>query len=259
LAEALRLKAWSTWWLGSIDEAIMLARNAIRAADKADDEYERISSRRSFLIFAADTPAPDLLEHLACALNLPVGTDGDWLSFLVADILAATAQAGLWPGLRDLILSNRERFENAKSSGAFWKVGKIWADQASERDRAAVFADIARDLPVIRELMAMLPGPLKQDASQRQLQHLGDLLDGLTAACQDPGLLGDIADLVPQVFGPESSEGAERLRTFAAYHAAPDRAAFLQRCDPDLATAIRRIWGRDDLAKPGAGAEARRR
>lgn len=35
---------------------------------------------------------------------------------------------------------------------------------------------------------------------------------------------------------------AERLRRFAGYHEASDKAAYLQRCDPDLATAIGRIW-----------------
>lgn len=48
---------------------------------------------------------------------------------------------------------------------------------------------------------------------------------------------------------------AERLRTFAEFHAADDKEKVLQRLDPDLAKAIRTIWNLpepdDLLAKRG--------
>jgi hypothetical protein len=113
--------------------------------------------------------------------------------------------------------------------------------------------------------------------------------------CDDPGLLHDLAGLLPSVLdaddarqvadraarapdGYKSTDQAttagttmttdhnakhparapdEELRTavaesvrllhrFADYHEAADKAAFLQRCDPDLAIAIRRIWQPED-------------
>ncbi len=98
--------------------------------------------------------------------------------------------------------------------------------------------------------MAMIPSSGSGAESDSEATQRRGLLDGLVRACDVPGLLGDIADLIPDVFGPESAEEAERLRTFAAYHAAPDKAAFLQRSDPDLAIVIRRIWGSAKPAGP---------
>jgi hypothetical protein len=96
-----------------------------------------------------------------------------------------------------------------------------------------------------------LPLRWDDDPEHRVEAHLIDLLNGLTNRCADAGLLRDVADLVPEVFGPDAAEPARRLRLFADFHAAEDQAAYLQRCDPDLATAIRRIW----LDRAGADAD----
>ncbi|WP_157817855.1 tetratricopeptide repeat protein [Candidatus Thiodictyon syntrophicum] len=240
-AEILCLNAWSTWKLARYTDALECARAAIRTADESADTTQQQRSRRVFFKIAAETPAPDLVKHLAAALTLSAG-DPRWLSPHVSDIMAATTQARLWPELAVLIETHREQFKNARVWRAFGQVGPVWAVQAKAQGRAAAFAAVARDLPTIAQVMAAIPSLWFEAGSDPGAIRGHDLFDGLVGACDDPGLLGDIADLIPAVFGPESAEEAARLRTFAAYHAAPDKAAFLQRCDPDLAIAIRRIW-----------------
>ncbi|HYN78339.1 MAG TPA: tetratricopeptide repeat protein, partial [Lamprocystis sp. (in: g-proteobacteria)] len=241
-AEIFHHKAFYTWKQGHPVEALDYARTAIRTADQSADTTQRQRSRQVFFQIAVDTPAADLLEHLAAALTLPV-EDPRWLHPCLSDIMAATTQAGLWRGLAALIETHRKQVAGVWPSGCFRQVGPVWAAQARAQGRAATFAAVARELPTIAQVMGAIPLPWRADETDSRATPRRDLFDGLIAACDDPGLLGDIADLIPDVFGLESSEEAERLRTFATYHAAPDKAAFLQRCDPDLAIAIRNIWG----------------
>lgn len=258
-AEILCIRAYATWEMARFDEALECTRAAIRTADLSEDSILRQSSRDLFFLVAADTPAPDLLDQLAEALTIATGEEPPWLDNNLGRVMAATTKADLWPGLADMIDTHRGQFAGTKQWGLFSKVGPVWAAKARNQSRAAVFAAVARNLPVIAKVMAAFTPQLGDYDSDPGAIHRHDLFDGLVRACDDPGLLGDIADLIPEVFGPESAEEAQRLRTFAAYHAAPDKAAFLQRCDPDLAIAIRRIWGpAEPEGRPDRGGRSKR-
>jgi hypothetical protein len=64
---------------------------------------------------------------------------------------------------------------------------------------------------------------------------------------QDPGHRAPAAD---DELRAAVAESVKLLHRFADYHEAEDKAAFLQRCDPDLAIAIRRIWQPEDAEQP---------
>jgi hypothetical protein len=64
-----------------------------------------------------------------------------------------------------------------------------------------------------------------------------------------------MADLLPRVLDTHGEEDSHILRLFADFHSARNKEQVLQRIDPDLAAAIRRVWNvppaTDRLAKRG--------
>lgn len=133
--------------------------------------------------------------------------------------------------------------------------GKAWADAVQSAGRASAYAQASAALPHIKTLFDLRPPNPGQDAGARLAGELGDLVAELTQHCSEPGFLRDLADLLPTQFGTSASEAAKRLREFAALHEAPDKEIYLQRLDPDLAFAMRRIWNlpepQDTLTKRG--------
>ena len=124
----------------------------------------------------------------------------------------------------------------------FDQVAEVWSNQVKTNSRAQTYAAIARQLPAIIRLTELLPL-----ASTESDGYLRGLVNGLATHCDDAGFLEDLADLLTEGFGASAEAEVQRLRAFAKVHAAPDKEAVLQRMDPDLAIAIRRILG---LAEP---------
>jgi hypothetical protein len=77
----------------------------------------------------------------------------------------------------------------------------------------------------------------------------------VTGAHRFPSLLRYLADLLTTHFAAAADLASTRLRQFANLHEAPDLEVYLQRIDPDLATAMRRILNlpepKDTVAKCG--------
>ncbi|MBM3735951.1 MAG: hypothetical protein FJW39_09215 [Acidobacteria bacterium] len=117
---------------------------------------------------------------------------------------------------------------------------------AESEGRAVTYASIARALPEIEAITSRANGPGGFPTV------LSEIVDGLVSTCRDAGLLRDIAALLTERY-PPSAEASARLISFAQFHEAPDREAYLQRIDPDLATAVRRIWNQPHPSlKPGS-------
>lgn len=71
---------------------------------------------------------------------------------------------------------------------------------------------------------------------------LDDLLGELAAQLTDPGLLTDVAGLLREELPPPYATRAALMEAAALFHAAGRDPASLQRVDPDIALAIRRVW-----------------
>lgn len=243
-AESTRHLAWSLWWLQRYTEALDSIRTAVALADRHGDRYEALRAHWLYFQVAAETPIQDLLARIEVALALPLEDEADWLAQSLRDIVSAVTLNDVWPGFAAIMRRNAERAANARPTILFDRVGSIWASRARAEGRAAVFASVTDSLPAILDVMTLVPTMLSQSVEQARIEHMMELVDGLVGACDDPGLLRDIADLLPETIGPDNISESDRMRAFADYHAAPDKAAFLQRCDPDLATAMRSIWER---------------
>jgi hypothetical protein len=109
----------------------------------------------------------------------------------------------------------------------FSGVGAVWADFVKGRGRAETFALVARDLPVIAEVMKQVSLAATEEPEDRLRAYLRDLVAGLVSRCDDAGFLRDVAGLVVEVFGRDMQQEAEaeasRLRAFAEFHAADDK------------------------------------
>jgi hypothetical protein len=95
-------------------------------------------------------------------------------------------------------------------------VGSIWAARPRAEGRATAYASVSGSLPDILDVMTLIPTMLSQSVEQSRTEHLMELTDGRVSACNDPGLLRDIADLLPEAIGPDNIPESDRLRVFAA-------------------------------------------
>ncbi|MEZ5583730.1 MAG: hypothetical protein R3F37_14130 [Candidatus Competibacteraceae bacterium] len=243
---SLRHKGFSLGQLNRYDEAIECARAAMVMADISGDSSEREWSRKYFFRIASHIAAPDLVEQLAAALTIPV-EDEHWLDEELGYIMSSAARTGIWPQLLDFSLSNKSWLAERDISWAFDDVGRVWAEKVKQDGRATTFATVANDLPIIAEIMQLIPTLTGHKDSTALSHHLRSLINGLVAACNDSGFLKDIAELVVELFGPVQGSLAERVYNFAEFHAAADKEVFLQRVNPDLAVSIRKLWDYPEL------------
>lgn len=135
------------------------------------------------------------------------------------------------------------------------KTGKAWSDAAQQQGRAQAYAMASSALVAIKAIFDLSPIDENIDANRAKIYSWQGLTDELTRHCDNADFLGDIADLLLEELGDPINEQAELLRKFAGLHAAPDKERYLQRLDPDLAIAMRRIWNLpeppDNLEKRG--------
>jgi tetratricopeptide (TPR) repeat protein len=244
LSEALRLKSALLLDNGQLPAALETIRAALAVSGQSVSPKERQWRLGKFFAIAARTPAPDVITRLAQVLT-ETTTDDRWFDIFLDDMMSAVTRAEVWVELRDLVQKYEAWLAQVRPFSIFDKIGTVWADFVTTRGRAATFALVARDLPVIAELMTKMP-----DGT-----HLRDLVAGIVSTCADAGFLRDVAGLIVEVFGPDAKDEATRLRAFAKFHAAEDKEKVLQRFDPDLAKAIRRMWNlpepEDLLARRG--------
>ncbi|MBI3799437.1 MAG: hypothetical protein HY268_21025 [Deltaproteobacteria bacterium] len=244
LSLALRWKSALLMDNGQLPAALKTIQAALAVYDQGVNQQERRWGLGLFFQIVAKMVTPDVITRLVQVLA-ETTTDDRWFDIYLGDVMAAVTRAEVWAELRDLVQKHEVWFAKAQPSLIFNKVGTVWTDFVTTRGRAATFALVARDLPVIAEVMTKMPSGA----------HLPDLVAGIVSTCADAGFLRDVAGLIVEVFGPEEKDEATRLRAFAEVHAAEDKEKVLQRFDPDLAKAIRRMWNlpepEDLLARRG--------
>jgi len=210
---------------------------------------------RNTLLVAREFSWPEAFEIISRTLsdsNLPAPDfPGDFLEYG----LAASARAGTWVPLVTLLGRHPEiaKPKSAWQPHDFGEAGKILGRMAGSDGRAAAYRRIANALPWIERIIALVPLRDGKSEAQRFTHAIAGLVDGLATTSTDAGLLRDVAVLLEE--RSTASDITARLKAFAAFHDAVDKEAYLQRIDPDLATAIRRIWNvpepTDTLAKRG--------
>jgi tetratricopeptide (TPR) repeat protein len=253
-SQSLRFKAYLLEKIGQLPEALEAARASVAmSGDGSVGEELRIMAFEAFSSIAAQMPASDVVERLEEFLKEKSVDKTSPSSWVLRDVSAAVARAEKWTEFQLCISEHKDRLSSEEPWNVFGKVGKVWADQVEAHGRAHTFGSVARDLPIISRIMRQIPHVGSTEDWLKD--HLSDLVAGLVASCSDPGFLLDVSHLVVNVFGPEAESEARRLRSFADFHAAEDKEKVLQKYDPDLATAIRRMWNvpepEDVLAKQG--------
>lgn len=271
-AIAIATAAWPESWsqaawaaklrsriLASRPESAQEARNAaglfLEFAHKSRNPNLISEALSNTLLVAKESSWPDVLEIVGRILSdssLPtLELPYDFLE----NILAASARNDTWTELVALFECYPEiaKPRVAWQRDDFGDAGKILGKMAGSDGRAATYRRIANALPSIEKAIALIPLRDGESEAQRLPNALAGLMDGLVTTSTDAGLLRDVALLLEE--RNTESDVTARLRTFAGFHEAADKEAYLQRIDPDLATAIRRIWNvpepTDTLAKRG--------
>jgi tetratricopeptide (TPR) repeat protein len=250
-SDSLSLKANLLWRKGQFAEALDNARLAIVVSLGASLAENWKRAVYAFSKIASRESAPDVVERFEEWLRSVANETAQ--DFPPDVIAAAVTRAEKWPEFRACVQEHAQWFAGLKPSRVFDEVGKVWASQAEKLARARVYASIARELPVIAEVMRLIPH--LEGADDLPNRHLRDLIAGFLASCSDAGLIRDVSQLIVDVFGPGADAEARRMQSFAEFHAAEDKEKVLQQFDPDLATAIRRMWSipepEDILARKG--------
>jgi tetratricopeptide (TPR) repeat protein len=221
------------------EQTLAFAREVIAEFGNKASVKDLWTVRRIFFGAARRTPAQDLLEVFEACLAEAITDEGvHLLADMLAEVLAAVAYNDEWNSFTVCLLRHSEILPLLKSPSAFIDVGKVWSEQVKANGRAQTYAVIASQLPAIVRVVELLPlVDVESDG------HLRGLINGLVSHCDDAGFLQDLADLLKEGFGEQAEVEVQTIRLFAQVHAAPDKEKVLQRLDPDLAHAIRRILG----------------
>jgi hypothetical protein len=194
--------------------------------------------RWTFFTAAAQVHAFDVVEVFAtCLAETTTDESAKPLADMLAMVLAAVAYNDLWEELAVCLSQHPQNRSSLKSWRSFTEVGNVWSKRVKVAGRAQTYAMIARQWTAIVRLIELLPLASQPDS------HLRMLVIGLVNCCDDAGFLQDMAELLKEGFGEKAEAEIQRLQAFAEVHAAPDKETVLQRLDPNLAHAIRRILG----------------
>ncbi len=251
----LSLKADIEVHAGRLKDAVEDAQAAVTLAEEQNRLDELQHTRQVAILVAARTSVPGISAHVQSLVET-AKSETLMERLTLNEILAAIARADEWGEMKAIMAGREDWFGQVKSTPAFDRVGRVWAEMVATQGRAETFGMVANRLPVVTEVMGRLAEACDPKAPQPlRRRYFRELIDGLVAVCDDPGFLGDLADLIEHDFAEDAVRDAARLRIFARFHAAEDKEAVLQRIDPDLAIAIRRIWDvpepEDQLARKG--------
>lgn len=238
-AEGLWIAGWCLNELGRHDEAITRSRAAIDLA-----------------VLLADGPVATyalfLLIDSAAALMRDddvIGAARQWLDLAprFAGQEGVLPIGHCLPHLVPALLRRNRWAVDMALLRAVWDSAEVWVrteagfwaahaavQLADSQGRAVAFAALAACLRTLAGAFA----PLSQT-----------LLHELAVRVSDPGLLSDLADLVRAEL-PGQVVQADLLAAAALYHAGGRDPASLQRVDPDIALAIRRVWPAAEGPKP---------
>jgi hypothetical protein len=228
------------------DQVLAFAREVMVECDNKASAEDIWKVRRIFFKAARRALAQDLMEVFeACLVEISSDESAQPLAEVVSEVLGAVAYNGMWNSFINCLLRHSRILPLLKSSKALIWVGKVWSEQAKRNGRAETYAAIARQLPEIVRLTELLPL-----ADTETDGHVLCLISGLLNHCDDAGFLRDLGDLLKECFGGSVEAEVLTLQVFADVHAASDKEKVLQRLDPDLALAIRRVL---NLPEPPTG------
>jgi len=131
----------------------------------------------------------------------------------------------------DWLIANGETLFFTQEDGS--AIGRM----AEALGRAGIYKAMAGLLPRIADFMAKLP------SENRDPTWLPDLMTGFAATCRDPGLLRDVAELLPEALAPQAGYAQALLRDLANVDESENAETVLARLNPDTATLIRRLRG----------------
>ncbi|MCB1819995.1 MAG: hypothetical protein KDI73_00235, partial [Candidatus Competibacteraceae bacterium] len=242
----LKNQANSLRWKKS-ERTLILARDILTQTSDVISKDALWTARRIFFEAATRAHAPDVVEMFEiCLAEVTTEENTHPLADMLAKVLAAVTYNDLWDELAACLSRHPQTPIFSRTWRPFSEIGRVWSAQVKANGRAQTYAAIARQLPAIVQLIEWLPLEIDleslEDKTLSQL-HSSELINGLLNHCDDAGFLQDIAELLKEGFGKKAEAEIQRLQAFAEVHAASDKEAVLQRLDPNLAHAIRRIWG----------------
>ncbi len=246
-AMCLRHKAYSLDQVGEYYDAAIAASCGLTSALKADSLFESSQCLFQALISAGKSPFEKIMSHVDYYLMSTKSQKENGFTYKnTYHLILATEQICGWENLFDLIIKHQDFFSRLLSFyGLFFGLGRLWAESLEVKDRPGFYSYVAESLPIIAKIMNLLP--IRLPGNEPVAEHLQSLIGGLTQFCTDPGVLRDLADLIREVFGSDGEAPAQQLEAFAHFHASGRTEASLEKMDPDMATAIRRIW---NLSEP---------
>jgi hypothetical protein len=228
-------------------QTLALARETIAETHGTVSIEDLWKIRRIYFTAAINTQASDVVEMLETFLaEITTEENARPLADMLAEVLAAVAYNGLWDEFTACLSRHPQTPIFLQVWQPFIEVGRVWSEQVKANGRAQIYAAIARQLPAIVRLIELLPFDIDLEGLEgeefSQIRSSG-LIDGLVQHCDDAGFLQDMAELLKEGFGEKAAAEIQRLQAVAEVHATTDKETVLQRMDPDLAHAIRRILG----------------
>jgi hypothetical protein len=229
-----------------LEQALTFARKTRTETRNTISVEDSWTICRILFTAATRTSNPNMLEVFEACLAETTEENTYLLADMLSEVVIAVAYNDLWDEFTACLLRHPQIPVFFLTWRPFKEVGRVWSEQVKANGRAQTYAAIARQLPAIVRLIELLPLEIDleslEDKTLSQL-HSSGLINGLVNHCDDAGFLQDIAELLKETFGKEVETEIQALAAFAEVHAASDKEAVLQRLDPNLAHAIRRIWG----------------
>lgn len=292
-ARALRNAAWNLLQLDRYGEAAATAEDAATIAAEIGDDYEQAECLRIMAVgfsLSGQHEAAIKRAREAFALAAPQGNHfvaDQALYWLIRSAAALNRDdevrwaAEQWLHLLPQLSEDDEEMGPARN---LWHLGPAllrrnrWADDLPLLRRAWPHFDDT-EYALVGELTAAAAVTLSEEQGRatayaaiagcvRALSSggtdevdftpfLDGLLDELAAKLTDPGLLKDLAGLLRDELPPRYATRAALMEAAALFHAAGRDPAALQRVDPDIALAIRRVWMPEPAKPPPAKPKGR--
>ncbi len=246
-ARSLRLLGWNQGEMGEHAAAVASLREALARAEAAGDvrEQERSLSglgvmlRRAHRGHATDLPALGAAAHALLSRARAGGAPAETLAAFADDIAALLLRENAWAEARFL------------HHAAAWEphIGQMapaMAEEAARLERTRAFARVAEALSVL-------------ETAKGPPQALAEAFTAaLAAAVTDAALLRDLAAMLAARHPRLAQRFAALFEARATDLEHPGDPAALERFDPDIVTAIRRLRGVRAAEEAPAAAPRRR-
>ncbi|MFT4924971.1 MAG: tetratricopeptide (TPR) repeat protein [Phenylobacterium sp.] len=154
--------------------------------------------------------------------------------------LAAT-RAKQWFALIQLWQQEKEDFEIYIGYRDTDAPGHLLCKIIQEGDRAQAYACAVDFILALAPEIKSDPGAVLHSIYPQKVVNAS--LNVLLAQCEDPEFLSDIADLLQTTFTSHFRREIDLFKAAAVYHQSNRDPASLERTDPDISTALLRMWG----------------